>query len=75
MWVELQQQHADVMQQWLASVCVPHLGQLPQVAQLESSGLGEGNRLCEYYGVKSMKGETATHSPYTRSESFRSLTL
>lgn len=40
MRVELHQEHTDVVQQWLASVCIPHLGQLPQVTQLETAGLG-----------------------------------
>lgn len=39
MWVELQQQDADVVQQGLAGVCVPHLGELPQVTQLKTTGL------------------------------------
>lgn len=37
--VELQQQRADVEQQRLAGVRVPHLGQLPQVTQLKAPGL------------------------------------
>jgi len=37
--VELQQQHADVEQQRLAGVRVPHLGKLLQVTQLKAPGL------------------------------------
>lgn len=37
--VELHQEHTDVVQQGLASVRIPHLGQLPQVTQLKTSGL------------------------------------
>lgn len=40
LWVELLQEHADMVKQRLASVSVPHLRQLPQVTQLKASSLG-----------------------------------
>ena len=40
LWVELQQEHTDVVKQGLAGVCVPHLRQLAQVTQLKTAGLG-----------------------------------
>lgn len=39
MWVELHEEHADMVQQWLASVCVLDGGQLPQVTELKATGL------------------------------------
>lgn len=38
--VELHQKHTHVVQQGLTSVCIPHLGQLSQVTQLKTTGLG-----------------------------------
>lgn len=40
MRVELQEKHADVMEQRLARTRVPDLRELAQVAQLETAGLG-----------------------------------
>lgn len=39
LWVTLHQEHTDVVEQGLAGVCIPHLGQLLQVAQLKTPGL------------------------------------
>ncbi len=54
--VELHQEHTDVVQQGLASVRVPHLGQLPQVTQLKTTGLGISKMCCEnYYYLLTLK--------------------
>lgn len=76
--VQLHQEHADVVQQGLASVCIPHLGQLPQVTQLKTTGLG----ILKYWRESRSRSKPhwrqiikARHSPYSHSESYRWLTL
>lgn len=74
--VELHQQHADVVQQRLASVCIPHLGQLPQVTQLKATSLGTFEHVIK--SDRSGTGERVritTCSPCSHWESFQSLTL
>lgn len=39
LWVTLHQEYTDMVEQGLAGVCIPHLGQLLQVTQLKAPGL------------------------------------
>lgn len=51
MWVELHQEHTDMVQQWLASVRVLDGGQLPQVAQLKTTSLSRGKCTFRMYSI------------------------
>lgn len=64
--IELQQEGADVVEQRLAGVSVPHLGELAQVAQLEAASLSIWKRCSRRLRVHSEGTVEATRSPYSR---------
>lgn len=56
LWVKLQQQDADVVQQWLAAASVSHLRQLTQVTQLKPTGLVGSTKQAKNYFINAASG-------------------